>query len=331
MARVNIEYLKVSILPKIMHVLPSREDGSMPHNLIYLPQSTRMKLQDPIYLCDSSADVLEKIKIEDDVVLHFHDLYAAFYYLKNRINKNKYVITVHNDFWYLKFKNKLKLALLLHDDRCRKIIFCSKPASRGLDKVFKKITFIDNGYPFDTDPCEGSILCNKQGILIFCKSNDYQKRNQQLLEKFMSFKSYQLHLVGYISSKLRLAIADRELNVICHGILSRSQVEYLQRTSQIVVSNARYEGLPLAILECINYGVIPLLANNASHRYMIPAHLHKYFIFSAITKYDFEIKLSNMLTENDVHTAFQELQIDVKNRFNQIKMLDEYDTVYASI
>lgn len=325
------EYSKVSSLPKVMHVLPSRDDGSMPYNLIYLPQSKRMKLQDPIYLCDSSVDILQKIKTEDDVVLHFHDLYSAFRYLKNRLNKSRYVITVHNDFWYLNYKNKLKLLLLLRDDRCCSIIFCSKAAARGLNNVCKKIIFVDNGYPFCEQPSKRSLECKEQEILLFCKSDDYQKRNHELLEKLTSCNAYRFHLVGYIGSRLRRAIMNSNLSIISHGIIPRAEVENLQKKSQIVVSNARYEGLPLAILESINYGAMPLLVSNSVHRYMIPAHLHKYFIFDAVTKDDFELKLNNMLTQNNLHSAFLELQTDTKKRFNQIKMLKEYELVYASI
>lgn len=327
----TIEYLKVSFPPKIMHVLPSRNAGSMPYNLIYSPQKKRMKLQAPIFLNDNSIDNLEYQKIENDVCLHFHDLYAAYGYMKNKFNKNKYVITIHNDFWYLRFKNKLKFALLIRDDRCRSIIFCSKAASRGLDNVFKKVTFVDNGYPFCKHPNDWRLECKEQEILLFCKSDDYQKNNYELLEKLKNFSDCRFHLVGHVSPKLARIIENSDLRLLSHGILARSQVENLQKKSRIVVSNSRYEGLPLAILESVNFGSMPLLVSNAAHRYMIPAHLHKYFIFSSVTKDDFELKLNNILTQSDIYIAFKELQADLRKRFNQVKMLDEYDMVYASI
>jgi hypothetical protein len=76
---------------------------------------------------------------------------------------------------------------------------------------------------------------------------------------------------------------------------------------------------------------MPLLSSNAAHRYLIPDHLHKYFIFNSVTKGDFESKLKNMLTQSEVHVAFRELQSDLRKRFNQTKMLDEYDMVYRAI
>lgn len=321
----------MSYTRKIMHVLSSRNDGSMPYNLIYLPQSRRMKLEDPLYLCGASADRLENIKIKNDVVLHFHDLYASFRYMKNKENKGDYIITIHNDFWYLRLRNKIKLALLLSDIRCRRVIFCSKAAARGLDTTFRKVTFIDNGYPFSNQLGKQNFEKKEQDLLLFCKSNDYQKNNYELLEKLTDCGGCKLHLVGHVSSKLMQMIENSDLSVVSHGTLPRSQVENLQKKSRIVVSNSRYEGLPLAILESVNFGVMPLLSNIAAHRYMIPSHLHEYFIYSNVIRSDFERKLKNMLSQNELHFAFRELQKDLRNRFNQTKMLNEYDMVYSDI
>ena len=331
MALVNTEYSKVPFQPKIMHVLPSKKDGSMPYNLIYLPQKRRMEMQAPIILCDDTIEMLDNQIVENDVVLHFHDLYAAYKYLKNRVNKNKYVITIHNDFVYMRFRNKLKLALLVLDDRCRRIVFCSKAASRGLDKVFSKVTFVDNGYPFSHQSSEQSFVGKEQDILFFGKSDDYQKNNYGLLRKLTNCSDSQFHLVGHVSKGLAQSIKNSNLRLVSHGTLSRSEVEDLQKRSCIVVSNARYEGLPLAILESVNFGAMPLLVSNAAHRYIIPSNLHKYFIFSSITKGDIEEKLKNMLTQSEVQVAFRELQSDLRKRFSQTKMLDEYDMVYSEI
>lgn len=124
------------------------------------------------------------------------------------------------------------------------------------ESVRKKAIYIENGMDFE----EGPSLYQENGEFALVSRLDRDKNPVEAIDIFMNEKldpSYRLHIYGdgALKAEMEQKIADAGLQdrIILHGFVSDKKEIYGNK--QGVISTSLTDGLPLTLLESIQYGV----------------------------------------------------------------------------
>jgi glycosyltransferase involved in cell wall biosynthesis len=172
--------------------------------------------------------------------------------------------------------------------------------------------------------------------LIFVGRLNSQKNLHSLppiLAKLRQF-TWDLDLVGDGAERasLETAFAEVELadRVHFHGWLDRPLVEAKMRAAEIFIFPSFVEGLSLAVLEALKFGLLLLTSNIPTLRECVASGLNGYLI-SLDAPDQWVEKLRSLLSDPDLRLAMRRKSWEMVERFDLERIADQYETLFRGI
>jgi len=137
---------------------------------------------------------------------------------------------------------------------------------------------------------------------------------KMILTKHPVWNDIELNWYGGLPSKIHNKIKDNP-NVIVHGRVSRSDLMQSLKSSDVFLMASRLEGCPMAMLEAMSYGVVPITSNGkGAMQWLIDHGVHgyvcdiKHWPLQALTCLDALNKNRHLLQhmKNEVLTHFNQ-------------------------
>ena len=274
---------------KILRLLLSVSHNSGPYNQFFLPSlklwpeevrcitlKSKIKSKNISQLYDSKSNyfiflysIFKSIYWTDIIHLHHANLlpFSIFaFILKKRI-----IFTLGTEYKNLKFHHRFLLRIF--NRFFFAFIACSKCVEEGLNKKgYKNVFLIRHGINLEECLNIKQTKLNKYSIC-FAGRLIPEKNIPLLTESILSLsnkKKITLSIAGIGSelSKLKTLTTNfNSFNVVdILGQLSRKQVRNVFVSSQFYISLSKSDGMPIAVLEAIACGCIPILFNSRPHQ-----------------------------------------------------------------
>lgn len=295
-------------------------------------------------ICDFITLIKRLISNSSYDLVHAHTvhvgvLFIIVSFIANRKLLKKSVFTVHNSYENYHFRNKILFHFVYMF--FNKIIYCSKSSLKSfpnyLNKQTKKNIVIRNGV-------------DVKGIAKI-KSNKYKGNNStfniivvgrlvkikqplKINAAFELLKKKDIKLIFIGEGPLRYKIMQKKCDqVVLKGEMARDDVYRELYNSDLYISMATTEGMPMAVLESMASGLPVILSDIDSHRELvqylenidlIPIQSNPIYLKDKIQKYInmYSAELQQLGELNRKHV--------IKN-FSIKKMLDNYDRVYNEV
>lgn len=185
-----------------------------------------------------------------------------------------------------------------------------------------KCPVIHNGLNFITD--EISNISNSKLQIIF--AGQYSKiKGADLIVKMIKtrhsvWNNIELNWYGEIPDKIRRSISGNK-NVKAHGRVDRSVLMNKLKTADIFLMASRLEGCPMAMLEAMSHGVVPITSNgHGAMQWLIDHGIHGYV---CDLKHWPDQALSCVDALNNNRDRLKEMKISVLNHFNKEHLTDK--------
>jgi len=274
---------------RILRILLSISHNSGPYNQFFLPSlklwpkevrcitlKSKIKSNNISQLYDSKSNffsflysIFKSIYWTDILHLHHANLLPITifaYILKKRI-----IFTLGTEYKNLKFHHRFLLRIF--NRFFFSFIACSKCVEEGLNKKgYKNVLLIRHGINLEECLNIKQQKINKYSIC-FAGRLIPEKNIPLLIESLLSLgnkKKITLSIAGTGSdlSKVKTLTTNfNSSNVIdIHGQLSRKQVRNMFASNQFYISLSKSDGMPIAVLEAIACGCIPVLFNSRPHQ-----------------------------------------------------------------
>ena len=335
---------------RILRILLSISHNSGPYNQFFLPSlklwpeevrcitlKSKIKSKDISQLYDSKSNyfiflysIFKSIYWTDIIHLHHANLlpFSIFaYILKKRI-----IFTLGTEYKNLKIHHRCLLRIF--NRFFFAFIACSKCVEEGLNKKgYKNVFLIRHGINLEECLNIKQTKINKYTIC-FAGRLIPEKNIPLLTESILSLgnkKKITLSIAGIGSelSKLKTLTTNfNSLNVVdILGQLSRKQVRNVFALNNFYISLSKSDGMPIAVLEAIACGCIPILFNSRPHQELCELGLR----FISIPS-DSIIDIKNSIL-NAINLSKEEIEsIRVNNNqkilnFSSKSMLERYKQI----
>ena len=274
---------------RILRILLSVSHNSGPYNQFFLPSlkiwpeevrcvtfKSKIKSKNIRQLYDSKSNffiflysIFKSIYWTD--ILHIHHANLLPFSIFAYIFKKRIIFTLGTEYKNLKFHHKFLLRIF--NRFFFAFIACSKCVEDGLNKKgYKNVFLIRHGINLEECLNIKQTKLNKYSIC-FAGRLIPEKNIPLLTESILSLESKKkitLSIAGNGSdlSKLKTLTTNfNSSNVIdIHGQLSRKQVRNMFASNQFYISLSKSDGMPIAVLEAIACGCIPVLFNSRPHQ-----------------------------------------------------------------
>lgn len=142
------------------------------------------------------------------------------------------------------------------------VIFLTKNDMNYVGGKIKKVKVcaIDNISPYEN--CSYNNSFNKKNIVLAIGRFTYQKNFERLISLWSQLpgSNWKLQIIGDGENKKALESLISEKNIVNIEIIpSTNKIEEYYSSSKILVMTSRYEGLPMVLIEALNFG-IPAIA-----------------------------------------------------------------------
>ncbi len=210
-------------------------------------------------------------------IIHFHSIGPALLSWLGRFGTAKTVVTVHGLDWQrAKWGALARLSLKIGERSSvlfpQETIVVSKHLQRHFEKNYgKKVTFIPNGVNLH-QPVEAEIIKKKWGLeknsyVLFASRLVPEKECHTLIQAFRKVRT-DLRLVIAGSSwhsddyvKQLKSLAAEDSRILFTGWAEGQVLEELYSNARFYCLPSKIEGLSLALLEAMSYGLCPLVSN----------------------------------------------------------------------
>jgi|APSaa5957512535_1039671.scaffolds.fasta_scaffold05138_7 glycosyltransferase involved in cell wall biosynthesis len=288
------------------------------------------------------------ISEEDLAIIHGHQPGSSIVGILALFSKRKeipFVYTVHNSFTNFPLFKRVVLFLCFFGADA--IIFVSKSAYISFapylpQKLLRKSIVIQNGVDMDRINKAISLVSDKDikkdGIFrIACIGRLVSQKNLHFLidviSKLNSTIQLDIYGEGELRSELQQKIDESNLKdqIILHGNVSRDDLFIFLKKSDLYVSVANYEGLPMAAMEALAIGKYCLLSDIDSHfeiQSLVPTvNICK----RAVSKWAEEIEsVINMNYEQREEVGMQNREY-IEKALTMDKMQKKYTEVYKNV
>ncbi len=214
--------------------------------------------------------IKQSIKSYDLIHLHHSNLAPLAFLIRliNRKKDTKIIFTLGTCFTNLKPRHKFFLYFSRH--YFDHFICCSQSVYDSLPKWFmsQNISMIRHGINMDR------ILAkpNHMSQIIVATRLIKQKNIDLIINAFAQikdFSTYNLIIAGDGPSREELELLAKNLNLdkMIHflGSRSRNEVLELMSESKFYLSASESDGMPIAVLEAVSSGCVPILLNSTPH------------------------------------------------------------------
>ena len=274
---------------RILRILLSISHNSGPYNQFFLPSlklwpeevrcitlKSKIKSKNTSQLYDSKSNffiflysIFKSIYWTD--ILHLHHANLLPFSIFAFILKKRIIFTLGTEYKNLKFHHRFLLRIF--NRFFFAFIACSKCVEEGLNKKgYKNVFLIRHGINLEECLNIKQKKLNKYSIC-FAGRLIPEKNIPLLTESILSLgnkKKITLSIAGIGSELSKLKTLTTNFNssniVDILGQLSRKQVRNVFASSQFYISLSKSDGMPIAVLEAIACGCIPILFNSRPHQ-----------------------------------------------------------------
>ena len=335
---------------KILRILLSVSHNSGPYNQFFLPSlkiwpnqvrcvtlKSKIKSQNIKQLYDSESNFLKFLysifkSIYWTDILHLHHANLLPFTILAYILKKRIIFTLGTEYKNLKLHHKILIRIFSRF--FFSFIACSKCVEEGLKiNGYKKVILIRHG--INLEQCLNLKTTKRNKYSLCYAGRLVQGKNIPLLsESILSLgnkKKITLSIAGTGNdlSKVRNIITNfNSINVVnMLGQLSRRQTWNLFRSNQFYISLSNSDGMPIAVLEAIACGCIPILFESRPHNELFELGL-KFISIPSDSKSD--IKESIIYAINLSKEEIESIRINNNNKilnFSSTKMLEKYQRI----
>ena len=335
---------------KILRILLSVSHNSGPYNQFFLPSlkiwpnqvrcvtlKSKIKSQNIKQLYDSKSNFLKFLysifkSIYWTDILHLHHANLLPFTILAYILKKRIIFTLGTEYKNLKLHHKILIRIFSRF--FFSFIACSKCVEEGLKiNGYKKVILIRHG--INLEQCLNLKTTKRNKYSLCYAGRLVQGKNIPLLsESILSLgnkKKITLSIAGTGNdlSKVRTIITNfNSINVVnMLGQLSRRQTWNLFRSNQFYISLSNSDGMPIAVLEAIACGCIPILFESRPHNELFELGL-KFISIPSDSKSD--IKKSIIYAINLSKEEIESIRINNNNKilnFSSTKMLEKYQRI----
>jgi glycosyltransferase involved in cell wall biosynthesis len=272
----------------LIRSLPKSENGEVIEYFLASPldppfgESLKSEFKDHFYLKPRSFDLITLIKLFRFIkknkirIIHSHGRGAGLYSRLLSLLGLKVVHTFHGIHQDKSFIGRIKLSLDKILSRfCDYYIYCSldeKKVGESLNLTSNRLHIvIPNGIVLGrygnsiTDSSEPLRL--KMGVMA---RHDFQKGLDLLIINLLELKKrgidFEFSIAGTDNFEFNVPL-ELKKNIFLLGKLDNPQ-RFLDSIN-LYVSHSRWEGLPLSVLEVMDFGIPCLLSNVTGHQYFI--------------------------------------------------------------
>ncbi len=265
-------------------------------------------------------------------ILHLHHANLLPFSIFGYILKKRIVFTLGTEYKNLKFHHKFLLRIFSRF--FFSFIACSKCVEEGLKKKgYKNVTLIRHG--INLEECLNLKKAMRNKFSLCYAGRLIPEKNIILLsESILSLgnnKKIALSIAGTGSdfSKIENVIKNfNSLNVVdMLGQISRNQARNLFSSTQFYISLSKSDGMPIAVLEAIACGCIPILFNSRPHNELRELGL-KFISIPSTSKSD--VKDSILTAINLSKEEIESIRVNNNNKiinFSSIKELEKYQQI----
>ena len=341
--------MRIRNKPKILRILLSVSHNSGPFNQFFLPSlklipdqircltlNSKIISQDFPHLYDAKSNIFLFIKsilkslLWSDV-LHLHHANLLPIVLLAKLSKNKIVFTLGTEYKNLKLHHKILLRIF--SPYLNHLVACSSCVKEGLiQKGYKNVMLIRHG--INLDECQklykNTLKINKKNICYAGRLNS-AKNVTSLCESFLSILDLNhvtLSIAGEGKDKDKLNSliinSNSKNKVKLLGQLTRDSVRKLFLNSQFYISLSKSDGMPIAVLESIACGCIPILLNTSPHLELSKLGI-KFISITSNNKKDITNSILNALNLSETELSSIRKHNDSQiAEFSSIKMFMNY-------
>ncbi len=222
-------------------------------------------------------------------------------------------------------KTKKNIFILLEKIASKKetyYIACTKRKKNKKKKNInpKKIKTIENAIKFSDKTTENKKTKNKTKRIVTVGGIRAQKGPRQFLEIAKNNKNHEFIWVGDGDTKEKELLEKNGITVT--GWKSQTEVEEILQNCDVYLSTARWEGMPVSIIEAL-YHKIPVIAKNSPGNIDVIKNELNGFLFN-------EEKEVNSLIEKSIRISkekLEEISKETKERFNEKRYLKEIEEI----
>lgn len=278
-------------------------------------------------------------------IVHFHSIGPALFSWIPRLGRAKTVVTVHGlDWqrakwgpvarWTLK-TGEVSSILFPHET-----IVVSKYLSRYFEEHYqRRVTYIPNGVtlylPFDPSAIKEKFGLGSRDYILFAARLTPEKECHTLIEAYKKIKTRkklviagsEWHSEGYEAQLHRQARGHP--GIIFTGWTDGDLMRELYSNAYLFCLPSTIEGLSLALLEAMSYGVCPLVSNIAENLDVIEDHGVS---FEAENITDLRAKLEDLLNHPEKAERFgRSAKGHVAEHYNWDDVASELEKVYEGL
>ena len=335
---------------KILRILLSVSHNSGPYNQFFLPSlkiwpnqvrcvtlKSKIKSQNIKQLYDSESNFLKFLysifkSIYWTDILHLHHANLLPFTILAYILKKRIIFTLGTEYKNLKLHHKILLRIFSRF--FFSFIACSKCVEEGLKiNGYKKVILIRHG--INLEQCLNLKTTKRKKYSLCYAGRLVQGKNIPLLsESILSLrikKKITLSIAGTGTdlSKVKNIITNfNSINVVnMLGQLSREQTWDLFRSNEFYISLSNSDGMPIAVLEAIACGCIPILFESRPHNELFELGL-KFISIPSDTKSDIKESIINAI--NLSKEQIESIRINNNKKilnFSSTKMLEKYQRI----
>ena len=335
---------------KILRILLSVSHNSGPYNQFFLPSlkiwpnqvrcvtlKSKIKSQNIKQLYDSKSNFLKFLysifkSIYWTDILHLHHANLLPFTILAYILKKRIIFTLGTEYKNLKLHHKILLRIFSRF--FFSFIACSKCVEEGLKiNGYKKVILIRHG--INLEQCLNLKTTKRKKYSLCYAGRLVQGKNIPLLsESILSLgnkKKITLSIAGTGTdlSKVKNIITDfNSTNVVnMLGQLSRKETWNLFRSNQFYISLSNSDGMPIAVLEAIACGCIPILFESRPHNELFELGL-KFISIRSDKKSDIKESIKNAI--NLTKEEIESIRLNNNNKilnFSSTKMLEKYQRI----
>lgn len=239
-----------------------------------------------------------------------------------------WLLTVHSDdpdYWYVCEK-------LNPYESNGTVIAVSKNLNVRLQSFFSNNSVRYIPYGVDLDSIKTTFDSANFNVIYIGRLEKQQKQVERVLDVFISTCSLSPHIKCYLigdgSEKNNLInkINSSGLSnqIVLTGALKKNEIKEYLKKSHVFVLMSDYEGLPVALLEAMSFGVVPVVRKIESG---IPELVHDSVTGFSVDN-EIELVSHKILSLSTDETLWNELSANantyINDNYNQFKFFEEY-------
>lgn len=286
-------------------------------------------------------------------IVHYHALGPSFFAWIPKIANKRIVVTIHRLDWQSGKWGRIARGFLMFCEKCalyfpQTTIVVSKTQREYFERKYnKKVVYIPNGVNI-LQPVPAQIITERYGL----KGKDYilsmgrlvtEKRVEWIIEAYnnlypqISDKDIKLIIAGGSAATdeyvdLLKEKAGGNERIVFTGYVKGKEKEELLSNAKAFIIPSSLEGLPIALLETMSYGLICLASDIEPHKEVIVDGVNG-FLFNHNNPNDLKEALFRILSSSEADLCSIKINAKkhVEKEYNWDEVVERTEEVYQEL